>query len=107
MQWLKLIEDVNLLEGKVTETKPVTIVVESIRICLGKHQGIFYAVEDTCPHQDASLGKGKILVSGGVECPFHHYVFDLKTGECRVGACRKLKTFPVKVENGALYISLG
>ena len=104
--WVKILDDFRLLDGKITETKPATIIVEDIRICLGKHQGIFYAIEDTCPHQDASLGKGKTLVSGGVECPFHHYVFDIRTGVCRVGGCRDLKTFEVKIEGEKLYVNV-
>ncbi len=26
-----------------------------------------------------------MLLSGGVACPFHNYVFYIKTGGCRVG----------------------
>jgi nitrite reductase/ring-hydroxylating ferredoxin subunit len=92
------------LEGKVTESKAVTLLIENQRICLGKNKGVFYAMEDTCPHQNASLGKGKVYPTGGVECPFHHYVFDMKTGECLVGGCRKLKTFPIKQEEGKLFV---
>lgn len=104
--WQLVFEDLSIVEKKITETLPVTIVIANKRICLGKHQGIFYAVEDTCPHQDASLGKGKTLPSGSVQCPFHHYIFDLKTGECLVGACRDLETFPLKAVGNELYIML-
>jgi 3-phenylpropionate/trans-cinnamate dioxygenase ferredoxin subunit len=104
MEWQKVIENIADLKDKLSEVRPITLIVNAIRICLGLHQGIFYAIEDTCPHQEASLGKGKTLVSGGVECPFHHYVFDLKTGKCRVGACRSLQTFDLKIEGTSLWI---
>ena len=104
MEWHLVLEDVETVSKQLTEFKPVTIVINDIRICLGKHQGIFYAIEDTCPHQDASLGKGKTLPSGAVQCPFHHYIFDLKTGACLVGSCRDLDTFKIRLENNQLYI---
>ena len=104
MEWKLVLDDVEAVSKQITETKPVTIVIDETRICLGKHQGIFYAIEDTCPHQDASLGKGKTLPTGGVQCPFHHYVIDIKTGECMVGGCRDLKTNDVKYENNKLYL---
>jgi 3-phenylpropionate/trans-cinnamate dioxygenase ferredoxin component len=41
-------------------------------------QGLF-AIDDTCTHQDASLGEG--WVQGcTVECPLHESCFDLRTG---------------------------
>ena len=97
-------ENISDLDTKVTESKPITLSLEGQRICLGKNQGNFYAIEDTCPHQDASLGKGKIYPNGGVECPFHHYIFDIKTGECLLGSCRNLKTYTLKIEEKKLFI---
>jgi anthranilate 1,2-dioxygenase ferredoxin component len=102
--WHTIVKNRVEIDTKVSESKPITLVLNGIRICLGKNQGVFYAIEDTCPHQDASLGKGKTHPTGGVECPFHHYIFDLKTGKCLVGACRDLKTFPVKIENEAVLV---
>ena len=104
MEWHLVFDDLKIANKKVTEKLPVTIILNDIRICLGKHQGIFYAIEDTCPHQNASLGKGEKLASGGVQCPFHHYIFDIKTGECLVGSCRDLDTYQVKTEENKLYI---
>ena len=104
MEWHLIFNDLETAHSKVTEKYPVTVVLNNQRICLGKHQGIFYAIEDTCPHQDASLGKGEKLTSGAIQCPFHHYTFDLKTGECLVGACRDLDTYKIKIEGQSLYI---
>ena len=41
----------------------------------------FYATDDTCPHQGASLGEGTYH-EGRVICPWHGWVFDVGTGEC-------------------------
>ncbi len=42
--------------------------------------GHYFAVDDTCPHQGASLGEGT-LHQGRVICPWHSWTFDLRTGE--------------------------
>lgn len=42
--------------------------------------GTFYALDDTCTHEDASLAEGYIE-EGEVECPIHAAKFCLKTGE--------------------------
>ena len=44
--------------------------------------GEFFAVDDTCPHQGASLGEG-MLHEGRVICPWHSWIFELRTGACR------------------------
>lgn len=42
--------------------------------------GTYYAIDDTCTHQDASLADG--WVEGcEVECPLHASKFDLRTGQ--------------------------
>jgi len=43
--------------------------------------GSFLALDDSCPHQGASLGEGTLHL-GRVICPWHSWVFDVRTGEC-------------------------
>jgi nitrite reductase/ring-hydroxylating ferredoxin subunit len=43
-------------------------------------RGVF-AIDDTCPHQGASLGEGTYH-EGRVICPWHGWVFDVRTGTC-------------------------
>jgi len=42
----------------------------------------FFATEDACPHEGASLGEGTFH-EGRVICPQHQWVFDVATGACR------------------------
>lgn len=41
----------------------------------------FYATDDTCPHEEASLGEGAYY-EGRVICPRHNWVFDVRSGRC-------------------------
>lgn len=66
--------------------------------------GEFFAVDDTCTHQDASLADGW-LEGSQVECPLHASCFDLRTGK-PTGPPAKLpvRTYPVTVIDGVLHI---
>ncbi|WP_112266866.1 bifunctional 3-phenylpropionate/cinnamic acid dioxygenase ferredoxin subunit [Lentzea terrae] len=66
--------------------------------------GEFYAIDDTCSHQDASLSEGW-LEGCFVECPLHAALFDLRTGmpTC-LPAKKAVRTYPVLVEDGVIYV---
>ena len=66
----------------------------------------FYAIEDTCSHEEASLSVGEID-DGQIECPLHGAMFDIRTGtNLTLPAVLPVKSFPVKVENGDIYLEL-
>ena len=41
-----------------------------------------------------------------VACPFHKKTFSLKSGACLSGDDYQLKTYPVKIEDGKVYIDV-
>ncbi|MGH8937400.1 MAG: non-heme iron oxygenase ferredoxin subunit [Acidimicrobiia bacterium] len=63
-----------------------------------------FAIGDTCSHAEASLSEGE-LWDYDVECPRHGSEFDVRSGEPRsLPATRPVPAYPVKVENGSLYL---
>ena len=66
----------------------------------------FYATDGLCTHEHAYLADGLVL-DNLVECPKHNGRFDYRTGAA-MGApvCINLKTYPVKIEGGSVFISL-
>jgi len=67
-------------------------------------EGQFYAIADTCTHEEASLSEGYVD-EDIVECPKHGAMFHIPTGEVRsLPATRSVPTFPTVVENGDLYV---
>lgn len=48
-------------------------------VCLINLDGAFYALNDICTHQEASLSDGEI-VGDEVECPLHGGAFEIRTG---------------------------
>jgi 3-phenylpropionate/trans-cinnamate dioxygenase ferredoxin subunit len=64
----------------------------------------FFATDGLCTHEQAPLTDG--LVTGlTIECPKHNGRFDFTTGKAkRRPACIDLKTYPVKVEAGKVFL---
>lgn len=77
-----------------------------VAIAVFNADGEFYAVDDTCTHQDAPLSDG-FLEGCYVECPLHAAFFDLRTGSptC-LPAKRPVRTHPVTVEDGVVYVDV-
>jgi nitrite reductase (NADH) small subunit len=70
----------------------------------------WYATQNECPHRmQMALSRGMIGTLGEepkVACPFHKKTFSLKTGECLSGDECTIKTYPVKVEAGKVFIGV-
>ncbi len=69
--------------------------------------GEFYALDDTCTHQDASLADGW-LEGCLVECPLHSSRFDLRTGTVDGPPARlPVRTHAVEVRDGTVHVLIG
>ncbi len=70
----------------------------------------WYATQNECPHRkqmDLSRGMiGSHAEEPKVACPFHKKTFSLKDGQCLNGDECALKTYPVKVEGGKVFIGI-
>ena len=63
-------------------------------------------MDGICSHEHVHLCGG-LVMDGAIECPKHSATFDYRTGEAtRAPACINLKTWPVKVEDGHVYIEI-
>ena len=77
-------------------------------------RGEWYACQNMCPHKkQMSLARGMVGDQCGepkVACPFHKKTFSLVSGENlngeQDGECMEIETFPVKVEDGFVYIGV-
>ena len=73
-------------------------------------RGQWYACQNMCPHKKAFvLSRGILGDAGGepkVACPLHKKTFSLESGESLQGEEYRIRTFPVKVEDGDVYFEL-
>ena len=66
--------------------------------------GDFYAISDTCSHEESSLSEGYVD-EDIVECAKHGAMFHIPTGEVRsLPATHNVRTFGTLVEDGDLYV---
>ena len=81
------------------------VFVDGRSIVLFNIAGEIHAVDNSCPHNGASLASGA-LEGCMLRCPAHGLRFDVRTG-CMPGAGGlSLTTFPVRDEGGKLVMSV-
>lgn|SRR5690606_18020309 len=70
----------------------------------------WYACQNQCPHKmQMVLSRGLIGSQAGepkVACPFHKRTFSLKSGQCLNAEEDQITVFPVKVEDGFVFIGV-
>ena len=93
------IEDIPADERLFIEISGLPIVIYSLN-------GEFFATGDECSHDSGSIGEGR-LEGYEIICPRHGAKFDIRTGKVtRLPAASDIPSYPVKTEDGYLYIGL-
>lgn len=67
--------------------------------------GAFYAIENFCPHKGAPLADGK-LTGCIVECDWHGWRFDARTGQCLTRRGADVESYEVVIEDGWIKIRI-
>ncbi len=66
----------------------------------------FYATAGLCTHEGGPLQDG-MVIDGIIECPLHQGRFCVRTGKAKgAPASVDLETYPVKVEDGRVFVRL-
>jgi 3-phenylpropionate/trans-cinnamate dioxygenase ferredoxin subunit len=74
-------------------------------IAIANVDGEFYAIDDTCSHEEASLSEGG-LTGDVVVCARHGARFNVKTGRVlSLPAVRSVATYAVKVEGDDVLVA--
>ena len=92
--------------------------LESGPIILANHEGAIYALSGICPHQLNPL-EGAVMWGPLIDCPWHHFQFDCRTGENHFPSnvypkdlqyLRKqltsLKRYAVEIRDGDVWVDL-
>lgn len=86
--------------------------------------GRYHALRNLCPHKLGPLCTGRVsgrivaaapptapaadldMVREGeiIRCPWHLWEFEIATGRCRVDPAMRVKTYPVRVEDGRVVV---
>ena len=94
--------------GSINEIKPGKMkrvdTPDGKRILICNVDGEFFAVDDMCTHEDASLYLG-CLKGNQVQCSLHGGMFNVKTGEATVEPAElPLKTYVVTLKNDSIQV---
>ena len=66
----------------------------------------YFATAGLCTHEHVHLAEG-LVMDDTIECPKHNGVFNYKTGKALAApVCVNLKTYPVKVDGGIVFIEV-
>jgi nitrite reductase/ring-hydroxylating ferredoxin subunit len=90
-----------LSEGQI---KTATL-CNGTRIALYNLEGRYYATDDTCTHEKASLCDDGMVDGTNVICGWHLCSFDIASGEANASPCSEpLRTYPVTLIDGVLHV---
>ncbi len=92
-------------QGELAPGQVKAVAVNGVQIALCNVDGVYYAIDDTCPHRSASLAEGD-LIGKEITCPLHGAIFDVTTGEVLEGpAGENLSCYSVRVSGSDVEIA--
>lgn len=99
--WIEIaaLADIPRLGSRVVKTDTVEIAV--FRTAGDE----VFALKDECPHRKGPLSQG-IVHDTTVTCPLHNWKIDLASGEAKAPDEGCTRSYPVKVENGQVFLGL-
>lgn len=90
----------------VPEEDVIRVAIGDQFLALYNVDGMFFATDDLCTHQDARLSDG-FVIDDIIECPLHQGRFHIPTGTAKGAPVTcNLRTYQVKVEGDKVYIGL-
>ncbi|HKQ62152.1 MAG TPA: Rieske 2Fe-2S domain-containing protein [Candidatus Polarisedimenticolaceae bacterium] len=99
-RWVPVAEAAQLPQGAGR-----TVLAGERRVALFREGAELFALDDTCPHQGASLGTGTYH-AGHVICPLHQWVFDVRTGHCPRETHEPVGTYRTRCVGGVVQVEL-
>jgi nitrite reductase/ring-hydroxylating ferredoxin subunit len=104
--WIRIFETKTEFENYIQPNTFVLFELRGEKICVTRTAKGFYAFNDRCPHNGASLSKGMCSSQNEVVCPLHRYSFDLETGKATSGGAFALRTYPIDVREDGVYVGI-
>ncbi|MCK5002706.1 MAG: nitrite reductase small subunit NirD [Gammaproteobacteria bacterium] len=100
--WTEVValEDIPVLGSRVVDTDDMQVAV------FRTADDQVFAIKNACPHKGGPLSEG-IVHGTSVTCPLHNWKIDLASGNALAPDEGCANTFPVKIEDGKVYLSLG
>lgn len=109
--WRRVLAGADLKAGSLTK-----VAVEGTEVLLARlEDGAVAAACPVCPHRGEDLSGGLVYL-GAIDCPWHHYLYDLRTGDNRyprnvfpadkAADLAPLTLYRAKEEDGWIWVAL-
>jgi len=109
--WQRALASADLKAGSLAK-----VILAGREVLLARlEDGTVSATSPVCPHQGEDLSGGTVYL-GAVDCPRHHYLYDLRSGENRyprnvfpadlAAHLSHLPLYPVKEEQEWIWVAL-
>lgn len=96
--------------GKAADIRPGELAafdVAGVRVAVGNAGGRFFAIDDTCTHEQCSLAAEGTLEGTVVTCGCHGAQFDVTTGAVLAPpAPEPVKTYPLRIDAGNIVVEV-
>lgn len=106
IHWYKIFNTIESANAFVKIGNVNTLNVGNKKICIAHTSEGFFAVNDKCPHNGASLSNGYCTSENSIVCPVHRYHFDLKTGRAKSGGGECAETYPIEIRPDGVFVGL-
>lgn len=100
MNWIYVLDDAALLEGRMVPAYPI-----GVNVLLARVEGVVFAVSGRCAHMACPLFTGK-LDGYTITCPCHDWQYDVRTGKFLDAPEIGLTNYSTKSEDGKVFVSL-
>jgi 3-phenylpropionate/trans-cinnamate dioxygenase ferredoxin subunit len=100
MNWIFVLDDLTLTEGKMVPVYPA-----GVNVLLARVGGVVYAVSGKCAHMACPLFTGK-LDGYTITCPCHDWRFDVRTGKFLDAPEISLANYSTKSVDGKVFVNL-
>ena len=91
--------------GDVADGTGIAVEVKGRAIALILDEGVYFAVDDQCPHQGAPLCDG-IILDRTVTCTWHGWRFSLDDGRWIDSPRIRIGTYPVQVAGDEIQVAV-
>jgi naphthalene 1,2-dioxygenase system ferredoxin subunit len=92
--------------ASVPDDDVIGVDVHGKDVALYKIEGEVFATDNMCTHGQARLCDG-FLDGFEIECPLHQGKFDVRDGRATCApATDDVRSYPVKIENGLVFVDL-
>jgi len=84
-----------------------TVMVSGRNVAVANVDGEFFAIDDTCSHEECSLGTEGALDGSTVICGCHGAMFDVTNGAVMaLPAPADVASYPVVIQDGVVYVAI-